>query len=201
MSATEPTKPKTENEMHMKKLTLLIATAVGVLTTPALLAQMNHDMGGMNHGDHSAHQRGGNTQTSQAPLPEPAKTVFDNYIKIQADLAQDFLQSARDSKALKERALAIAEAVRNDSNKAFPADIAQQAETLSKATDLKAAREAFKPLSESLIKYLAAHKDQAGNFEKVFCSMANARWLQKASSAVSNPYMGKSMARCGQIES
>lgn len=184
----------------MKTLTLLIATAVGVLATPALLAQ--HDMGGMNHGDHSAHQHGGgNTQTPQAPLPEPAKTVFDNYLKIQADLAQDFLQGVHDGKALKDRALAIAEAVRNDSNKTFSADVAQQAETLSKATDLKAAREAFKPLSDSLIKYLDAHKDQAGNFEKVFCSMASARWLQKTGSAVNNPYMGKSMARCGQIQS
>ncbi|ODU23882.1 MAG: hypothetical protein ABS95_02925 [Verrucomicrobia bacterium SCN 57-15] len=185
----------------MKKLTLLIATAVGVLTTPALLAQMNHDMGGMNHGDHSAHQHGGNTQTAQTPLPEPVKTVFDNYLKIQADLAQDFLQGVHDSKALKDRALAIAEAVRNDPNKTFSTDLVQQAETLSKATDLKTAREAFRPLSDSLIKYLGAHKDQAGNFEKVFCSMANARWLQKAGSAVNNPYMGKSMARCGQIES
>ena len=68
------------------------------------------------------------------------------------------------------------------------------------ATDLKAARAAFKPLSDSLIKYLAAHTEQAGGFEKVFCSMANASWLQKSGSTVSNPYLGKAMAHCGKIE-
>lgn len=182
----------------MKKLTLLIATAVGVLTTPVLLAQMNH--GGMNHGDHSAHQPGATAQ-QPAALPAPVQTVFDNYLKIQAALAQDFVQGINDVKALKDRSLAIADAVRKDSANTFPAEVAQQAEDLAKAGDLQAARKAFKPLSDSLIKYLGAHKDQAGNFEKVFCSMANTRWLQKAGSAVNNPYMGKSMARCGQIES
>jgi hypothetical protein len=51
-----------------------------------------------------------------------------------------------------------------------------------------------------LIKYLAANKAHAGHYVKAFCPMANARWLQTGST-VSNPYLGKSMARCGQIES
>ena len=178
----------------MKKLTLLIATAVGVLTTPALLAQMNHDMGGMNHGDHSAHQHGASAQQSAA-LPAPVQSVFTNYLKIQTVLAQDSLQGVRES------ATAIRESVQADSAKTFPADIAQAAEDLAKANDLSVARDVFKRLSGNLVKYLDAHKDQAGHFEKVFCSMANARWLQKAGSTVSNPYLGKSMARCGQVES
>ncbi len=182
----------------MKKLTLLIATAASILTTPALLAQMNH--GGMNHGDHSAHQHGATAQPPAA-LPAPVKSVFDNYLKIQAALAQDFVQGINDIKALKDRSLAIADAVRKDPANTLPAEVAQQAEALAKTEDLQAARKAFKPLSESLIKYLDGHKGQAGHFEKVSCSMANARWLQKAATPVSNPYYGKSMLRCGQIES
>lgn len=180
----------------MKKLTLLIATAVSILTTPALLAQMNHG----NHGNHGAQQHGATAQ-QPAALPAPVKSVFDNYLKIQAALAQDFVQGVNDVKALKDRSLAIADAVRKDPANTFPAEVAQQAEALAKAEDLQAARKAFKPLSDSLIKYLDGHKDQAGHFEKVFCSMASARWLQKAGTSVSNPYYGKSMLRCGQIES
>lgn len=183
----------------MKKRMLLTATAVATFATSSLLAQMNMDgmnMGGMDM-NHSAHQHGSDTQTT---LPEPAKTVFANYIKIQADLAQDFMQDLHDAEAINDRSLAIAKAVREDSAQTFPADVAQQAEALAKATDLKTAREAFKPLSESLIKYLDAHKDQAGQFEKIFCSMASAKWLQKTGSGVNNPYLGKSMSGCGQIQ-
>jgi len=179
----------------MKKLTLLIATAVGVLTTPALLAQMNHgDMGGMNHGDHGAHQSGASAQP-HAALPAPVQTVFTNYLKIQTALAQDSLQGVSDS------AVAIRMAAQGDSSKTFSADVARAAEDLTKAYDLNVARDVFKRLSGNLITYLEAHKDQAGHFEKVFCSMANARWLQKAGSAVSNPYLGKAESRCGKIES
>lgn len=75
-----------------------------------------------------------------------------------------------------------------------------RAPILNKASDLKTAREAFKPLSDSLIKCLGANKAHRGHYVRVFCPMANARWLQTGS-VVSNPYYGKSMARCGKIES
>jgi hypothetical protein len=179
--------------MNTKKITLLIATAVSVLATPALLAQMNHgNMGGM---DHSAHQPAPNARTEQAPdLPKPVQAVFDNYIKIQAALAQDSLQG------VSANATMIVKGVQTDTAKALPDDVARQAEMLAGAGDIKAAREAFKPLSDSLIKYLGANKAHRGHYVQVFCSMANARWLQTGS-VVSNPYYGKSMARCGRIES
>ena len=178
----------------MKKNTLLIAAVIGALATPSLLAQMNMggmDMPGMDMGNRSAPQK--------PTLAEPAKTVFDYYLKIQTQLAQDSLQTAKDARMLQENALVIATAIRHDSTKTFSDDVAQQAETLAKAKELKTAREAFKPLSESLIKFRDAHKDQAGQFIKVFCSMANAAWLQDGST-VNNPYLGQAMARCGQIE-
>jgi len=174
--------------MNMKRIPVLIATAAGLLAAPALLAQHNH-------GDHGAHQPAPNTRAEPAPpLPKPVLAVFDSYIKIQTALAQDSLQG------VSANATAIAKSVQADSAKTLPADVAKQAETLAKARDIKAAREAFKPLSDSLIKYLAANKAHAGHYVKVFCSMANGRWLQTGT-VVSNPYYGKSMLRCGKIES
>lgn len=174
--------------MNMKRIPVLIATAVGLLAAPALLAQHNH-------ADHGAHQPGANARTEPAPaLPKPVQAVFDSYIKIQNALAQDSMQG------VSANAAAIAKAVQGDSAKTLPADVAQQAEALAKAGDIKAARESFKPLSDSLIKYLSANKAHRGHYVQVFCSMANARWLQTGS-VVSNPYYGKSMARCGKIES
>lgn len=181
-------KRKKQTNMNMKRIPVLLATAAGLLAAPALMAQHNH-------GDHSAHQHDMNAHTEAAPaLPKPVQAVFDSYIKIQTALAQDSL------KDVSANATAIAKAVQGDSTKALPADVTQQADTLAKASDLKAAREAFKPLSDSLIKYLAANKAHAGHYVKVFCSMANARWIQTGT-VVSNPYFGKSMLRCGKIES
>lgn len=174
--------------MNMKRIPVLIATAAGLLAAPALMAQHNH-------GDHGAHQPPPNARTEPAPaLPKPVQAVFDSYIKIQTTLAQDSL------KGVSANATAIAKAVQGDAATALPADVAKQAETLAKVSDIKAAREAFKPLSDSLIKYLAVNKAHAGHYTKVFCSMANARWIQTGT-AVSNPYFGKSMLRCGKIES
>ncbi len=183
-------KTKTENErnMNMRKVSILVATAAGLLTAPALLAQHNH-------ADHGAHQPAPNPRTEPAPaLPKPVQAVFDSYIKIQTALAQDSMQG------VSANATAIAKSVQSDFLKTFSADVAKQADALAKASDLKSAREAFKPLSDSLIKYLGENKAHRGHYVQVFCSMANARWLQ-AGSVVSNPYYGKSMARCGKIES
>lgn len=182
----------------MKRLVLLTATSISMLTTPALLAQMDHSghggMGGMDHSAHSGHQ-GAAAPANQAPLPEPVQTVFQRYLKIHTALAQDSVQGVGDN------ATALMNAIRNDSSKTFSTDITRAAEDLTKAKDLQVTREAFKKLSENLIKYLEGNKDHAARFEKVFCSMAKAKWLQKAGTPVSNPYFGKSMATCGQIQS
>lgn len=183
--------------MNMKKLTVLIATAAGVLATPALLAQMNMpgmDMGGMGGMDHSAHQPAANAPTEPAlALPSPVQAVFDGYIKIQTALAQD---SMRDVSA---NAAAISATVQTVNAKLLSPDVAQQAKMLAQANDLKSARDAFKPLSDSLIKYLDVNKAHTAHFVKVYCPMANAMWLQ-TNSVVNNPYLGKAEASCGQIK-
>jgi hypothetical protein len=180
----------------MKKITLLMATAVGIFATPVLWAQMNRgDMGGMAGMDHGTQQQAVNAQTEPAPaLPNPVQAVFDSYIKIQTALAQDSMQD------VSANAAAIAVTVQAVNAKTLSPDVAQQAKILAKANDLKSARDAFKSLSDSLIKYLDANKAHTTYFVKVYCQMANARWLQTGS-VVNNPYLGKDMARCGKIES
>jgi Cu(I)/Ag(I) efflux system membrane fusion protein len=126
-------------------------------------------------------------------LMPPVKSVYDNYLKIQAVLAQDSL------KGVEERAGAIAKTVRGDTMKMLPSNVADQADKLAKARDLAPAREAFKLLSNSLVKYLADHKAPKGAYYKVYCPMADATWLQ-ADKKIQNPYLGKAMPDCGEIK-
>ena len=129
--------------------------------------------------------------TDNPALTGPVKSVYDHYLKIQADLANDSLTGVA------ENANAITKAVQSDA-KMLPAEVGAQAEALAKAKDLRTARAAFKPLSDTLIKYLADHKARSAYVE-VYCPMARASWLQ-ADKNVNNPYMGQAMSRCGEIQ-
>jgi hypothetical protein len=134
-----------------------------------------------------------NTQAADSPaLMQPVKSVYENYLKIQTALANDSL------KGVPEAAGAIAKAVQDDSMKMLPGKVVAEAEALAKVPDLKAARAAFKPLSDSLIKYLAGHHAQDAYVE-VYCPMAKASWLQ-ADKTVNNPYLGRDMSTCGEIK-
>ena len=125
-------------------------------------------------------------------LMQPVKSVYDNYLKIQTALAGDSLSGVA------ENAGAITKAVQGDSMKMLPASVATEANAVAQAKDLKAARAAFKPLSDSLIKYLADHKAKDA-YVQVYCPMADANWLQ-ADKKVNNPYLGKEMPTCGEIK-
>ena len=131
------------------------------------------------------------TAVDNPMLTAPVKSVFDQYLKIQADLANDSLTGVA------ENANAISKTFQTDA-KALPADVGTQAEALAKAKDLKTARAAFKPLSDALIKYLADNKAKDA-YVQVYCPMVRASWLQ-ADKNVNNPYMGKAMASCGEIK-
>jgi hypothetical protein len=124
-------------------------------------------------------------------LTAPVKSVYGHYLKIQASLAKDSMTGVA------ENADAIAKAVQTDA-KSLPASVASEAETLAKASDLTTARAAFKPLSDSLIKYLADHKAKDA-YVQVYCPMARANWLQ-ADRKVNNPYFGQAMSGCGEIQ-
>ena len=124
---------------------------------------------------------------------EPVKSVLDHYLKIQAELAKDSING------IDEQAKAIAKAVRGDDMKMLSTDVADQADMLAMAKDLKSAREAFKPLSNSLIKYLTNTKASRGEFRQAYCPMANASWLQTGKE-ISNPYLGKELPTCGEFK-
>ena len=126
-------------------------------------------------------------------LMEPVKSVLDHYLSIRTELTKDSV------KGLDEHANAIAKAVKGDDMKMLSPDVAKQAETLAKAKDLKAARVAFKPLSASLIKYLADNKAGKGVYHEVYCPMVKASWLQKETD-IKNPYLGKAMLTCGTLK-
>jgi uncharacterized protein DUF3347 len=126
-------------------------------------------------------------------LMEPVKSVLDHYLEIQSELAKDSV------KGLDEHSTAIAKAVKGDEMKMLSPDVAKQAETLAQAKDLKAAREAFKPLSASLAKYLADNKAGIGTYHEAYCPMVKANWLQTGK-AIKNPYMGKAMLSCGELK-
>jgi len=130
---------------------------------------------------------------ADAALMEPVKSVYDHYLAIQKELAKDSLRGVQ------ENASSIAKAVRGDDMKMLPLNVAKQAETLAKAADLKTAREAFKPLSASLVKYLADSKAGKGVYHEAYCPMARASWLQ-TEKEVRNPYYGKSMLDCGTLK-
>ncbi len=124
-------------------------------------------------------------------LTASVKSVYGHYLKIQADLANDSLTGVA------ENANAITKAVQSDA-KILPAEVGTRAEALAKAKDLIAARDAFKPLSDALIKYLADHKARS-SYVEVYCPMARASWLQ-ADKHVNNPYFGTAMSGCGVIK-
>ena len=155
--------------MKTKALTTILSAAVGLLFITNVRAAEN------------------------SALMEPVKSVLDHYLKIQTELAKDSV------KGVDEHANAIATAVKGDEMKMLSPDVGKQAETLAKAKDLKVAREAFKPLSASLVKYLADHKAGKGTYHEGYCPMVKANWLQTEKSVV-NPYMGKSMLTCGTLK-
>jgi hypothetical protein len=126
-------------------------------------------------------------------LADPAKSVLEHYVAIQKELAKDSI------KDVNENATAIAKAVKTDETKKFSPDVAKQADALAQAKDLKKAREAFKPLSESLVKYVADSKAGKGTYHEAYCPMAKASWLQ-TEKEVRNPYYGKSMLDCGELK-
>lgn len=152
----------------MKKITTVLAAAVGLLLATGARAAEN------------------------PALMQPVKSVYQHYLVIQKDLAGDSLQG------VDKEANAIVKAVKGDSMKMLPAEVATEAGALAKANDLKTARAAFKTLSASLIKYLADHNAK-GAYVEVHCPMAKASWLQ-ADKTVKNPYLGKSMSSCGVIQ-
>jgi Cu(I)/Ag(I) efflux system membrane fusion protein len=129
----------------------------------------------------------------ESALMEPVKSVLGHYLKIQTELTKDSI------KDVPENASAISKAVKGDDMKMLSPEVAAQADALAQAKDVKAAREAFKPLSMSLIKYLSDNKAGVGMYHEAYCPMAKASWLQTGRQ-IKNPYLGTEMPNCGELK-
>ena len=114
------------------------------------------------------------------------KSVFDNYLKIESALANE------STVGIGFNASAIASAERGDSMKMLPLKVAKQAEILAGTRNLSSAREAFKPLSKSLM----ADHNITGPYVEVYCPMVKASWIQK-DKKINNP---TSEVRCAAAE-
>jgi hypothetical protein len=128
---------------------------------------------------------------ADSSAPAPIQSVTTPYIQIHDALAKDSLDGVSAA------ASALGKAAQND--KAFPSELAQEAQALAQAKDLETARDAFKPLSETLIKALGKDQISSTGLLEAYCPMKQAHWLQTGST-VSNPF-GSSMATCGSIVS
>ena len=127
------------------------------------------------------------------PPKDPAKSVLEQYGSIHKALAADSMAGVPES------AKNIATAIRKDAGKSIPLAIAEIADTLARAQDLKAARRAFKPLSASLISWLEENKVEASGYQEAYCPMVDANWLQMEEEII-NPYLGKRMLNCGEFD-
>jgi hypothetical protein len=127
-----------------------------------------------------------------AQASDALKAVVDSYLEIQAQLAADKVD------ALKAPAAAIATEA---SSMGQPGEaIVTAAKAVEQAADVKAAREAFGPLSDAVIAAARASgwKDLDG-VKVAFCPMANRSWLQ-TDAKIRNPYYGATMLECGEFQ-
>jgi Cu(I)/Ag(I) efflux system membrane fusion protein len=120
------------------------------------------------------------------------KAVVGSYLEIQAQLASDKTDGVKASAtALASRAEGLGDA---------GAPVAKAAKAVADAPDLKAAREAFGPLSDAVIAAAKAEgwKDLS-DVKLAYCPMAKRSWLQK-DEKINNPYYGAAMATCGEFK-
>lgn len=131
----------------------------------------------------------GSTLARAADLPT---TLMDPYLRIHVSLADDRMEGViASAKAISDQALKLGA-------NAHP--VAKSATKLAGAKDLTAARTAFGELSEAMSAYAKATGATFGpDINLVICPMLHKPWLQKGTK-VTNPYYGKSMLTCGDIQ-
>ena len=140
---------------------------------------------------------------AQAP---PASSAFDqileHYEAVRLALTQDTVQGVSEHSAQISTIVTDLESKKSlkgdntDELQALLPDLKQAAASLTTATSLKAARDAFYELSKPMVRF---RKSISGDKPVVaYCSMAKRSWLQPAGK-LANPYYGQSMLRCGEI--
>jgi len=132
-------------------------------------------------------------QTRAASSTDALRVVVKTYLEIQAALTQD---KFNDVKGPAGTLASQTAALGKDS-----AELAKAATTFSAAKDIKAAREAFGPLSDALIARVKAdgNKDLVSDLKVGYCPMNSRSWIQREETA-RNPYYGTAMPTCGTVK-
>ena len=110
--------------------------------------------------------------------------IVGAYLRIQEALANDSMDGV---------ANAASELVKNTNQP----NLKGAAETLSRDLTLKGARTHFKTLSLAMNQW--AKSEKPAGIDRYSCSMAHAPWLQKHG-PIKNPYYGKQMQSCGELQ-
>lgn len=120
------------------------------------------------------------------------KAIVGSYLEIQSQLATDKIDGIKTS--------ASTLATRAEALGAAGAPMAKAAKAVAAAADIKAAREAFGPLSDAVIAAAKAEgwKDLS-DVKLAYCPMAKQSWLQK-DEKINNPYYGTAMSTCGEFK-
>jgi uncharacterized protein DUF3347 len=128
----------------------------------------------------------------QLHASDAMKAIVGSYLEIQNQLVSDKISGVKaPAKNITTQAARMGDAGR---------DIAKAATALEQAADIKAAREAFGPLSEAVIAAAKAEgwKD-ISDVKVAYCPMVKHSWLQKEDQ-IRNPYYGASMSTCGEFQ-
>lgn len=135
------------------------------------------------------------TQPAVPTLPHGLTThgVVHAYLALAAVYAQDKTDPAALAKLLEE----AGNLVEHAPDLSVVVQIAAQARTLQ-GKPLDAQREAFKSLSDSMIKLLRIVPAEGMSLYVARCPMAKADWIT-ASKEIANPYKGSDMLTCGSI--
>lgn len=125
----------------------------------------------------------------------------DIYILMQAELAgngfKSFAKLASQIQDLAER-FDMSE-VKGEHAKHYagiPEKMISESKKLEKAKTISNARDSFKLLSQAFVMWISMDKPK--HLQVVYCPMAEASWIQKAGTEVSNPYL-TNMPKCGSI--
>lgn len=139
-------------------------------------------------------------QPKAGPHQKQVDTLVKAYLDVQKLLAQDKLEGVQPQLArIRESAKSMSAS--EDAKLAAQAKTVDRHATVEPKT-LKAARDAFRPLSAAvigLVKIVPPSTEAAPALYEATCPMAKANWLQTTKD-VANPYMGKAMLECGSIK-
>lgn len=119
-----------------------------------------------------------------SPRSDEMKEVLGSYLKIQEALSSDSLDQVQ---------IEAAKIVK----RAVDREIKAPAQSLSHDTKIDTARSNFKRLSVAMDRWAANAKPDG--VQRMTCPMASAPWIQKRGET-KNPYYGKQMQSCGEVQ-